>query len=603
MELGLDSSSLNCPLGLSLAKQQQTTSTITSANSSFEVHQPSDSIDSDHLNSLSLDDATDINGGDDGDRTEERENNEEENVEEKPEIEIVSKNEVSENEFNSRGSSNRFQNEIDAAENGGEDGDRTEERANNEEEIGEEKQEFEVSEKELSCRSSSDEFHNEIGAADSNVGEGGGRTVERDNSDDNGEQKEEIEKESNNEGSEKVLSCKTSNWFHTEVNVDGEDGDRTVEIENNEENTAEKREIENVSQNEGIEKEWSRRRSGHRFPVRPEAEDCTYYLRTGTCKFGMNCKFNHPPNHRRFQGGKAKAKEECVDYAMQKVREKDESLGNGQIDCKYFDRPGGCKFGTACKFNHSRKTNPTLKLNFMGLPIRLGEKECPFYMRNGSCKFGANCRFNHPAPTSVGGPDPLSEYSNAGSVFSPDASQSTLAPWSPTALNKSPPYVPLMFSPTQGVAAQPEWNAYQTPVYPPERSMHLPPTYAMNSQSLERPEQVLGDEFPERPGQPECSYFLRNGNCKYKSACKFHHPKSALAQSPSCLLSDLGLPLRPGESVCSYYSRYGICKYGPACKYDHPNHAPLSDFTVSAANQTPVLGNSMVNNQAMAAES
>lgn len=30
------------------------------------------------------------------------------------------------------------------------------------------------------------------------------------------------------------------------------------------------------------------------YPVRPEAEDCSYYMKTGTCKFGSNCKFNHP---------------------------------------------------------------------------------------------------------------------------------------------------------------------------------------------------------------------------------------------------------------------------------------------------------------------
>lgn len=32
----------------------------------------------------------------------------------------------------------------------------------------------------------------------------------------------------------------------------------------------------------------------HHYPVRPEAEDCSYYMKTGTCKFGSNCKFNHP---------------------------------------------------------------------------------------------------------------------------------------------------------------------------------------------------------------------------------------------------------------------------------------------------------------------
>lgn len=34
------------------------------------------------------------------------------------------------------------------------------------------------------------------------------------------------------------------------------------------------------------------------YPLRPEAEDCSFYLKTGTCKFGSNCKFNHPSRRR-----------------------------------------------------------------------------------------------------------------------------------------------------------------------------------------------------------------------------------------------------------------------------------------------------------------
>ena len=30
------------------------------------------------------------------------------------------------------------------------------------------------------------------------------------------------------------------------------------------------------------------------YPLRPEAEDCAFYIKTGNCKFGFNCKFNHP---------------------------------------------------------------------------------------------------------------------------------------------------------------------------------------------------------------------------------------------------------------------------------------------------------------------
>lgn len=32
------------------------------------------------------------------------------------------------------------------------------------------------------------------------------------------------------------------------------------------------------------------------FPERPREPDCTYYLRTGLCRFGITCRYNHPPN-------------------------------------------------------------------------------------------------------------------------------------------------------------------------------------------------------------------------------------------------------------------------------------------------------------------
>lgn len=38
------------------------------------------------------------------------------------------------------------------------------------------------------------------------------------------------------------------------------------------------------------------------YPLRPGAEDCSFYMKTGSCKFGSTCKFNHPlPNPRRIQ--------------------------------------------------------------------------------------------------------------------------------------------------------------------------------------------------------------------------------------------------------------------------------------------------------------
>ncbi|XP_024171447.1 zinc finger CCCH domain-containing protein 67 [Rosa chinensis] len=316
--------------------------------------------------------------------------------------------------------------------------------------------------------------------------------------------------------------------------------------------------------------EYNRR---YQYPVRPEAEDCSFYLKTGNCKFGSNCKFNHPVRRKNNQVFK------------DKVKEKDEfSEKPSQTECKYYLRPGGCKYGKACRYNHGKGkplVAPVVELNFLGLPIRQGERECPYYMRNGSCKYGSNCRFNHPDPTAAGGSDPPSGFDNGGPALLQGGLQSSS--WSaPRSLNETPLYMPMMMPPSQGVPSQnTEWNGYQAPVYL-ERSMPAPPPYVINNSGTETnvykqyPPSNQVDEFPERPGQPLCSFFLRTGDCKFKSNCKYHHPKSQTAVSPSFALSDKGLPLRPDQNICTHYSRYGICKFGPACKFDHPLHLTSS---------------------------
>ncbi|KAL3015615.1 hypothetical protein AAZX31_06G165800 [Glycine max] len=334
-------------------------------------------------------------------------------------------------------------------------------------------------------------------------------------------------------------------------------------------------ENENVNESEsdkvGVEYK-DERSSGkaQQYPLRPEAEDCAFYLKTGTCKFGFNCKFNHPLRRKNL------AKNENAGE-----REEQEER-SGQTECKYYLRSGGCKFGKACKFNHTRgkssSASSTAELNFLGLPIRVGEKECHYYMRTGSCKFGANCRFNHPDPTAIGGGDSPSGYGNGSSISLQGVSQSSISSWSSTRpLNEPAPFVPVILSHNPGVSPQSsEWNGYQAPVYLSERSLHPPSTYVMNNPAIEsnvymhHQKQMQVEEFPERPGEPECSYFLKTGDCKFKSNCKFHHPKNRIARLPPCNLSDKGLPLRPEQTVCTYYRRYGICKFGPACKFDHP---------------------------------
>ncbi|CAF1707482.1 hypothetical protein HID58_055041 [Brassica napus] len=327
------------------------------------------------------------------------------------------------------------------------------------------------------------------------------------------------------------------------------------------------------------------------YPVRPDAEDCSFYIRTGSCKYGSSCKFNHPVR-RKLQIGREKVKE----------KEREENVENPRLmECKYYFRTGGCKYGETCRFSHTKEHTPLPsrpELNFLGLPIRPGEKECPFYMRNGSCKFGGDCKFNHPDPTAVGGVDsPLFRGNNGGSFAPKDAPQASSTSWSsPRHMNGTgtAPFIPVMYSQNRGVSPQtPEWSGYQAPsAYPPERNILPPSTYSANNSLAETSsfsQLQSTEEFPERPDQPECSYYVKTGDCKFKYKCKYHHPKNRLPKQSPSSFNDKGLPLRPEQSMCTHYSRYGICKFGPACRFDH-SIPPTFSSTSSQTVETPQLG-------------
>ncbi len=76
---------------------------------------------------------------------------------------------------------------------------------------------------------------------------------------------------------------------------------------------------------------------------------------------------------------------------------------------------------------------------------------------------------------------------------------------------------------------------------------------------------AVQEEFPQRPGQPPCSFYLKTGTCKYGKDCRFHHPKEGRVRKNSA-----GLPIRPGAPECQHYIKTGLCKFGAMCKFHHP---------------------------------
>ncbi|KAL9379579.1 hypothetical protein Peur_028061 [Populus x canadensis] len=346
------------------------------------------------------------------------------------------------------------------------------------------------------------------------------------------------------------------------------------------------------------------------YPERPGEPDCSYYIRTGLCRFGATCRFNHPPN-RKLAIAAARMKGEFPERI-------------GQPECQYYLKTGTCKFGATCKFHHPRDKagiSGRVSLNILGYPLQPNEIECAYYLRTGQCKFGSTCKFHHPQPTNMmvplrGSPiyPTVSSPTTPGQQSYPGGLATT---WSRASFITSPrwqapsSYTPLILP--QGVVSVPGWNAYSGQLgsvsspesqqqtgnsqiygtsrhsesvnagsqgtFSPYRSGSAPlGFYALQRESV----------FPERPGQPECQFYMKTGDCKFGAVCRFHHPRERLIPAPDCVLSPIGLPLRPGEPLCIFYSRYGICKFGPSCKFDHPMGVFTYNLTASSSADAPV---------------
>ncbi|CAL1385317.1 unnamed protein product [Linum trigynum] len=343
------------------------------------------------------------------------------------------------------------------------------------------------------------------------------------------------------------------------------------------------------------------------YPERPGEPDCSYYIRTGLCRFGATCRFNHPPN-RKLAIAAARMKGEFPERI-------------GQPECQYYLKTGTCKFGATCKFHHPKDKAGIagrVSLNILGLPLRPNDIECAYYLRTGQCKFGSTCKFHHPQPSNLMLPlrgSPI--YPTVQSPTNPGQQSypAGLTNWSRASYITSPrwqapsSYTPLIVP--QGVVSVPGWNAYSgqvgsvsspdsqqqsgnSQIYGNSLQNETTSTEAQGAFSAYRSGSVpvgyyalqRDNVFPERPGQPECQYYMKTGDCKFGAVCRFHHPRERLIPAPDCVLSPIGLPLRPGEPLCIFYSRYGICKFGPSCKFDHP--MGIFAYNLSASSSSAV---------------
>eukprot|EP01018_Ginkgo_biloba_P003522 Gb_32584 [translate_table: standard] len=257
----------------------------------------------------------------------------------------------------------------------------------------------------------------------------------------------------------------------------------------------------------------------------------------------------------------------------------------------YYLKTATCKFGLTCKYHHPRDKAGIARavpLNVLGYPLRVNEKECAFYLRNGQCKYGIACKFHHPEPvdTLVSVPmSPLYLLAPSPAATAHQQYPGVLPTW--TIVRTSPMLSPHFHSPStsitlihpKGIISVSGWHSYTGQVGPiasPDNQKQVTgtglfygPTYqtdpcgiqggvnlypsefsAMGFPVLQVPSSgpQIENMFPERPGQPECQFYMKTGDCKFGMKCRYHHPKDVLLPTANSMLNTIGLPLHPTHS-------------------------------------------------------
>jgi len=343
------------------------------------------------------------------------------------------------------------------------------------------------------------------------------------------------------------------------------------------------------------------------YPQRPGQKDCAFYMSTGTCKYGDTCKFDHPqwvP-----EGGVPNWKEVPNVEASYPERP-------WEPDCPYL-LSGRCKFKSKCKFNHPKKMvnalatgtdNESLIADSAILPVRPSEPVCSFYAKTGKCKFGAICKFDHPKPKDIKTPPLIAKETiytattdAAANIGAADDSvpAKTRAPTAPASHNAKglpirPGEVDCSFYMKTGSCKYGSVCRFNHPDRPAVDIAFVAPLLPCPASTV--PGVVLNPAanflqsfdfhashvpvepapiYPQRPGEIVCDFYMKTGSCKYSQKCKFHHPIDRSAphfnengdpQPPVTL----GFPRREDAEACAFYMRSGTCRFGVHCKFDHP---------------------------------
>ena len=225
------------------------------------------------------------------------------------------------------------------------------------------------------------------------------------------------------------------------------------------------------------------------------------------------------------------------------------SSSGGAEDCRDYLRTGRCKYGASCKYNHPANVQSgggmkaPIHPGEPPFPLRPTEPICQYYMKHGSCKFGQACKFHHPPLLhQLHQQQQSPQFGGGGGA--PSSSSLQLPPAALQAFVTTThgrggvsSSAPLLMS-LGGTGGTPS-HLLSTDNHHHQHHHHHPHglsqhhSLSLGNTSLGNTDGGLGvgvgssmilQFLPQRPDEPDCIYFLKNGRCKYGATCRYHHP-------------------------------------------------------------------------------
>jgi len=346
------------------------------------------------------------------------------------------------------------------------------------------------------------------------------------------------------------------------------------------------------------------------LPIRSGAMVCWHFVQHGYCSYGAKCFKSHPEDDL----AKELAEEDEGSWARK------QQWGLEDEDCEQEHEHGAiAEQALRRRASQGRTSVSTIRLNSVGLPLRSGAEVCSFFLKQGWCKYGASCYKDHPeekarADTGVAETTLDDKVVQVSQVCRPVRE----------------------FQQTQ--EQELEHDLGQKHLLERVQEQQHKAELDRSREAKERQEALQNDAsastirlnsvgLPLRSGAEVCSFFLKQGWCKYGASCYNDHPETAAvakvwrplreqqqtqeqeheheqeqkqplrrlqeqqhgAEHDSCReakerqealqndasastirLNSVGLPLRSGAEVCSFFLKQGWCKYGASCISIHP---------------------------------